>query len=280
MTAPLNYQAAADYWRRVAAEGAARPDFAAGVNDRVPESAHRFCRQGQLDYFLREAAGFAEAGAVLDLGCGPGTFALAVAPRARAVLGVDVAPSFVEAAQARAAALGAPQAQFVEGDFVHFAPPGRYDLVILGSTLQYVSEDDLSPLLARVAGALAAGGAVYVRVSIAPRRAWSRGGAYPAVYRTRDDYASAFARAGLSVWREAPDRFYTYGDLFTGYFSALRAATLGASRRWPALEDRLLGGLVALAPLTLGLPESLLRWSRAPVPRLRAWQFVLRGSHA
>jgi SAM-dependent methyltransferase len=275
MSAPLDYQAAANYWRGVAARGAARPDFAAGLNNLVPEGAHRFCRAGQLAYFLREAAPFAQGGDVLDLGCGPGTFALAVAPQARSVLGVDVAPEFVEAAQREALAQKLP-ARFEVADFVHYQPQQSFSLIAAGSVLQYVGDAEVPALLGRVRQALSPAGAFYVRVSVARRTSWHRGGDYPAVYRSRDDYAALFARAGLSLWREAPDPHYTYGDLFAGYFSALRLVTLGASRRSPALEAGALRGLLALAPLTLATPEAFLRWVRTPVPRLRAHQFILR----
>jgi SAM-dependent methyltransferase len=65
--------------------------------------------------FLVEAMGLAPGHRVLDVGCGPGRHALALARRGIAVVGVDLAPRFVELAREAAAAEGLA-CRFLLGD--------------------------------------------------------------------------------------------------------------------------------------------------------------------
>jgi len=53
--------------------------------------------------FLDQIAALRPAGTVLDLGCGPGSVALALAERGRDVIGVDANPAMVDAAREAAA---------------------------------------------------------------------------------------------------------------------------------------------------------------------------------
>lgn len=58
--------------------------------------------------FLVDALGLAPGARVLDVGCGPGRHALALARRGIEVVGIDLSPDFVELARAAAAAEGLP----------------------------------------------------------------------------------------------------------------------------------------------------------------------------
>lgn len=61
-------------------------------------------------------------GAALEIGCGTGTNALWLASAGFEVLGVDLAPSAIAAAEAKAA--GAPRVRFARLDFLREEPPG------------------------------------------------------------------------------------------------------------------------------------------------------------
>ncbi|MDQ7844312.1 MAG: 23S rRNA (uracil(1939)-C(5))-methyltransferase RlmD [Armatimonadota bacterium] len=81
---------------------------------------------------VREMAGEAEE--VVDLYCGVGTFALALAGQSRRVHGVEVVAASVEAAQENARLNGIANADFYVADvrrFVRLPAGGRPDLVIL-----------------------------------------------------------------------------------------------------------------------------------------------------
>ena len=70
---------------------------------------------------------------VLDLGCGPGTFAAAAVARGARVVGIDADPSAVAAASA-----AVPEATFHRGD-AHDPPPGPFDVVAAVQLLSHVA---------------------------------------------------------------------------------------------------------------------------------------------
>jgi ubiquinone/menaquinone biosynthesis C-methylase UbiE len=68
----------------------------------------------QTDCFL-EAIGGAGGGVLLDVACGPGIVAAALAPRAREVVAFDLTPEMLEKARQRCAAAGVRNVTFREG---------------------------------------------------------------------------------------------------------------------------------------------------------------------
>ena len=79
--------------------------------------------------------------AVLDLGCGMGRVAAALAPHCRTVLGLDVSPGMI--AEARRRHAGLPQLRFEVTDG-RSIPPGPYDLVLLVDSMPYVLQAGLA----------------------------------------------------------------------------------------------------------------------------------------
>ncbi len=67
--------------------------------------------------------------AVLDLCCGPGRHAIELARRGQRVTGVDMTPSYLEAA-AKAATAEGLDIELVEGDMRTFERPLAFDLVL------------------------------------------------------------------------------------------------------------------------------------------------------
>jgi SAM-dependent methyltransferase len=97
-----------------------------------------------------DLAGVGAGTSVLDLGCGPGTFAAAAVARGARVVGIDADPSAVAVAAA-----AVPGAAFHRGD-AHDPPPGPFDLAAAVQLLPHV----VNPLAvlraaARVAPAVA-----------------------------------------------------------------------------------------------------------------------------
>jgi release factor glutamine methyltransferase len=99
---------------------------------------------------------------VLDLGCGSGAVALAIAherPRA-AVLGADVSAAAVALARRNAERLGVANATFIESDWFARIPRERFALIVANPP--YVAEDDphlkLGDLRYEPASALSPGG--------------------------------------------------------------------------------------------------------------------------
>src|SRR5947207_10719123 len=95
----------------------------------------------------------------LDLACGTGTAALALAGAGLAVTGIDAAPAMLAVAREKARSLGV-HARFLAGDMRDFQAPARFDLVLCCyDSLNYLTEPaDLRRAFASARRALAAGG--------------------------------------------------------------------------------------------------------------------------
>ncbi|MBI4642737.1 MAG: methyltransferase domain-containing protein [Deltaproteobacteria bacterium] len=87
---------------------------------------------------------------VLDAGCGPGHYAVALARRgAGHVLGLDFAPEMLELARARAAQAGvADRCRFELGDFLTYPLTENFDYAVVMGFMDYVREP--APVIAKV----------------------------------------------------------------------------------------------------------------------------------
>lgn len=85
-----------------------------------------------------ELAGDLRGKAVLDVGCGDGTYAIEAATRGAAATGIDRAPDMIAAARARGAA---SDARFIEGDALALPfGDGSFDVVVAVTLLCFVPD--------------------------------------------------------------------------------------------------------------------------------------------
>jgi ubiquinone/menaquinone biosynthesis C-methylase UbiE len=108
--------------------------------------------------------GLTEHSVVVDLGCGTGVFATAVAPLCRQVIAVDVSPAMVQMLRRRVADAGVTNVAVQQAGFmsyVHEGPPA--DIVYTRHALHQVPDFWKAIALARIAEVLAPGGILRVR---------------------------------------------------------------------------------------------------------------------
>lgn len=128
---------------------AAYYDLRYGFTDDAP-------RWPDVDWFRALASG--TGGPVLELGCGSGRIAVALAADGHAVVGLDRSPAMLARAAARARTVGV-DARFVGGDLGDFRLADRFALVIVPfNTFLMVRPDDRRALLARIREHLGPGG--------------------------------------------------------------------------------------------------------------------------
>ncbi|MCL1900044.1 MAG: class I SAM-dependent methyltransferase [Promicromonosporaceae bacterium] len=118
--------------------------------------------------WLSGALGLTEGTRVLDLGCGPGLYAVRLARAGAAVTGLDVSPRSV--AYARAAAEEGLCADFRVANYLTEELGGPYDAVLFSfEDVCVLSPTQRAGLLARLAGALVPGGVLALDVTSAAR---------------------------------------------------------------------------------------------------------------
>lgn len=105
---------------------------------------NRLFRQAMVKRYEKTLAGCQpiEGRTVIDVGCGPGHYGVALASAGAAhVLGLDFAPGMLTLAeQAAKARRVAERCTFVLGDFLTYPIPERFDYVIVMGFMDYMSE--------------------------------------------------------------------------------------------------------------------------------------------
>lgn len=104
---------------------------------------------------------------VVDVGTGAGAVAVALAPLAREVVGVDAVPELLEQARRRAAEAGAANVELVEGDAASLPfPAGAFDVAACVRVLHHVRRPEL--VVAEAARVLRPGGRLLLVDQLGP----------------------------------------------------------------------------------------------------------------
>jgi protein-L-isoaspartate O-methyltransferase len=153
---------------------------------------------------------------VLDLGCGNGDWTVMLAGRAERLVAVDFTEGFVTHCRERLRAIGLDdRATVVQHDVGTYEPEGPYDLIVAGAVTQYLSDDDIARLLPRLRAALAPGGALYLRTTVATHaeRYATTTDSFQGIYRSRAWYRGALAAAGFSPMAESLATWFVADEL-------------------------------------------------------------------
>ena len=108
--------------------------------------------------FLALADAGALSGRVLDVGCGTGEHALLAAARGLEAVGIDIAPTAIERARAKAEQRGLP-VQFVVGDVFRLPDlvEGTFDVVIDSALFHVFTDEQRAKFLPALAAVMPAG---------------------------------------------------------------------------------------------------------------------------
>ncbi|HSZ81887.1 MAG TPA: methyltransferase domain-containing protein [Polyangia bacterium] len=115
-------------------------------NDNTPVNAvvNRLFRKSMMMRYERTLSGCnpIEGKTVIDIGCGPGHYSVALAARGAArVLGVDFAPGMIEIAKQRAERANvADRCTFTLGDFLEVTGDEKFDYAIVMGFMDYIQD--------------------------------------------------------------------------------------------------------------------------------------------
>jgi ubiquinone/menaquinone biosynthesis C-methylase UbiE len=121
-------------------------------NTLVSGVVNRLFRKSMMLRYEKSLAGCRpiEGKTVIDIGCGPGHYAVALAAQgASRVLGVDFAPGMIEIARKRAERAGViERCTFTLGDFLEVSGDEKFDYAIVMGFMDYV--EDAGALMRKV----------------------------------------------------------------------------------------------------------------------------------
>ena len=116
------------------------------------------------DLALLRSRALSAGSTLVDLGAATGTFALAAASEAGRVVAVDVSPTMVAAAQAKAARRGATNVECVQAGFLSYEHTGEpADFVYSRNALHHLPDFWKAVALERIAALLRPGGVLRLR---------------------------------------------------------------------------------------------------------------------
>lgn len=108
--------------------------------------------------------GLDEIDTLVDLGAGTGTFSLAVAPRCRCVIAVDVSPVMLDFLRRRAANANVENIEYIQAGFLSYQHQGKLaDVVYSRHALHHLPDFWKVIALGRIAAMLKPGGIFFLR---------------------------------------------------------------------------------------------------------------------
>ncbi len=195
---------------------------------------------------------------VLDLGCGWGQLAEAVAAKAGArVTGINLSPGQVSYAQEHCSS---PRLKFVLTDYEGFTPPARFDRIYSVGMLEHVGRGRLDGYFNRITDFMTPEGRALVHCIVRRRdqstNSWIDAEVFPGAYIPRfSEVIEHIERSGLEIFE-----LFVHGR--SNYFRTLLAWTENFYQNTPALEALLRQLVAAEDAQTI----------------LRLWEFYLCGS--
>jgi SAM-dependent methyltransferase len=134
---------------------------------------------------------------VLEVGSGGGRWALYLADKVKAYVGIDISQNMVSLAEEICSASELENVQFECTDLENHDANVKYDLIYFSGVLQYMDDETVSSCLNMAISLLTEEGVIISRDSIQLKFRVERQGDYPVIYRTEREYADIFQQEGL-----------------------------------------------------------------------------------
>lgn len=218
-------------------------------------------------------------GACLDVGCGVGLWLEHLAGVFERADGIDLSEEMVASAQRRMERLGIDNTRVACRSVSDLPEDQQYDLIFVGGVLMYLNDDQVAPIVTRMARLLRPGGLLVLRESTAMPEPWYRDKPlqpglfadpaaprppYYCIYRTPRFYRDLCIAQGLRVCWWGRNRAYKLADITETWLRLLDRVSGRRLGRDRARAERAAERIHRLRALTL-LPayyaaRPLARW--------------------
>jgi len=161
---------------------------------------------------------------VLDLGAGVGQWSFRFAERgARRVLAVEYTRGLVDIGRAEATERGMDQVEFIVSSAEQFCTTEQFDLVFISGLFVYLNDDQFSDLLGKLNNYVSHNGMLMLRDGVGVLRRHEINDCYSehlesnysAIYRTADEFISAFDASGFTCVKT--ENMFPEGHLLNKY---------------------------------------------------------------
>jgi trans-aconitate methyltransferase len=268
----IDYTVVRRYFQSAASDTAATASYMAHEQN-LPDNSVRYRLRKEIETIDDWLEMVPQAGRVLDVGCGAGTWTKIFADRYDSVVGIEQSPSMVVAAQTLLAPC--PGAKIVEGDIREDLPEGPFDLIFLGGLCMYLNDLDVVALLRSLKDRLASGASIVLRESTVPQGKVTARGDYQAVYRNVSLYQDLFREAGFPTSEFRRNYAYTSMEVAVELVETRRKYLRFLPAQSPFLGTLTWYSLRAIAPLTFWLLPRVLSRLQIKWPRLQNHFFRL-----
>jgi len=190
-----------DFWEQRGRSGQGHSVTMMAEHQRFLDYIHR----SEVRFLEHRLASFRKP-RILDLGCGSGRLALALAPQSSEVIGIELAESLVAQARAAVEAERLGNVRIEQGSVEACLNEGKFDVVILSGVLNHVDDETVTNALREAAGALVPKGMLYIRNNCSNSDIFFRPMGMnqpPCTFRRGEDYRTAVAATpGLEIIEE------------------------------------------------------------------------------
>ncbi len=270
----IDYTVVRRYFQAAGSNTAAIASYMAHEQN-LPRNSVRYRMRKEIATIADWLEAVPQAGRVLDLGCGAGTWTKIFADRYTSVVGIEQSSSMVAAARTLLAPF--PSAEIVEGDVRKDLPTGPYDLVFLGGLCMYLNDADAVAILRSLNDRLASGACIVLRETTVPQGRLTSLGDYQAVYRSVGHYQDLFREAGFPTFDFRRNYAYTSMEVAVELVETRRKHLRFLPAQSPFLGALTWYSLRVIAPLTFGLLPRVLSRLQIHWPRLQNHFFRLRS---
>ena len=193
----LNYQKVKDFWDKSAECSTYADDIQTGMLSTNKHAA--YYRKHQEEAHFEKLIKLNKNMKILEVGCGTGRWAFYFAERVKKVVAIDLSDKMIEIARKKQKDSSTKNVEFHCLSAMDFEADEKFDFVYFSGVLQYIGDQDIERILARLPEWMNRDGLCLSRDTLSLQNRFSMTEDYPVIYRTKKEYEELFKKHGLKL---------------------------------------------------------------------------------